>query len=108
MRWRRLERLANLNKLARRGAVAVGKPLELVNGNALLRLVDQVKAQPTASAPKPHTSPIFAPATVVELKPSVPDCPKCGLAKVERSNRSTGQRFWGCTSYPKCRGTVAI
>ena len=32
-------------------------------------------------------------------------CPECGGAMVSRANKTTGQRFWGCKDYPKCRGT---
>lgn len=32
-------------------------------------------------------------------------CPSCGGEMVKRSNRKTGNDFWGCTSFPKCRGT---
>ncbi|WP_081423884.1 topoisomerase DNA-binding C4 zinc finger domain-containing protein [Celeribacter ethanolicus] len=24
---------------------------------------------------------------------------------VERTNRQNGEKFWGCSRYPKCRGT---
>lgn len=33
----------------------------------------------------------------------VPNCPKCGSQMVERSGKYG--RFWGCSTYPKCRGT---
>lgn len=32
-------------------------------------------------------------------------CPRCGSKMIERSNRTTGQTFFGCSRYPKCRGT---
>ncbi|MXU65962.1 nuclease-related domain-containing protein [Oceanomicrobium pacificus] len=32
-------------------------------------------------------------------------CPRCGGGMVERANRKSGERFLGCISYPKCRGT---
>jgi len=32
-------------------------------------------------------------------------CPQCDGAMVSRVNKTTGQRFWGCASYPKCSGT---
>ena len=32
-------------------------------------------------------------------------CPKCGKEMVKRTNRKTGDAFWGCTSFPKSRGT---
>ncbi len=32
-------------------------------------------------------------------------CPVCNGKMVSRQNKSTGQRFWGCADYPKCKGT---
>ncbi|MGP6087905.1 NERD domain-containing protein [Antarctobacter jejuensis] len=32
-------------------------------------------------------------------------CPRCGSKMIERTNRKTGQTFYGCPRYPKCRGT---
>jgi len=32
-----------------------------------------------------------------------PSCPQCGLPMVER--KSKGGKFYGCCSYPQCRGT---
>lgn len=33
------------------------------------------------------------------------ECPICGAAMVSRKQAATGQRFWGCSKYPACRGT---
>ena len=89
-------------------AFAVGKPLELVDGHALLNLVGLVRVQSPASVPKLHSSPTPVAAAATKVQRTSPDCPKCGVPMVEKSNRATGQQFWGCTSYPKCRGTIAI
>jgi ssDNA-binding Zn-finger/Zn-ribbon topoisomerase 1 len=32
-------------------------------------------------------------------------CPQCDGPMTSRKNSATGQRFWGCNAYPKCRGT---
>ena len=32
-------------------------------------------------------------------------CPKCGSKMVKRTNRKTGDNFWGCMKFPKCRAT---
>lgn len=42
---------------------------------------------------------------------SIPDCPACGSPMVKRTSKkgaNAGEAFWGCTQYPKCRGTKAI
>ena len=38
-----------------------------------------------------------------------PACPRCGSPTVERVVRkgaSAGKAFWGCQTYPRCKGTV--
>ena len=42
---------------------------------------------------------------------AVPRCPKCGVEMVKRTankGERTGQPFYGCPNYPRCRQTVAI
>lgn len=39
---------------------------------------------------------------------SIPECPQCGGAMVKRTAKkgsNAGESFWGCTGYPKCKGT---
>lgn len=35
-----------------------------------------------------------------------PPCPRCGVLMVPRHARASGQPFWGCARYPRCRGTL--
>ncbi|MDD5392751.1 MAG: NERD domain-containing protein [Thiothrix sp.] len=42
---------------------------------------------------------------------SAPPCPKCGRAMVKLKTRHgphAGQMFWGCPSFPDCRGFISI
>ncbi len=32
-------------------------------------------------------------------------CPICGGPMTARSNKTSGQRFWGCNDFPRCKGT---
>ncbi|MRR50334.1 MAG: hypothetical protein EG825_05380 [Rhodocyclaceae bacterium] len=39
---------------------------------------------------------------------SIPGCPACGSPMVKRiakKGANGGEPFWGCTQYPRCRGT---
>lgn len=39
---------------------------------------------------------------------AAPDCPQCGILMVKRYAKNgsrSGDGFWGCSSYPKCKGT---
>jgi len=42
---------------------------------------------------------------------NTPACPKCGGEMVKRAvkkGKNTGKEFWGCKSYPKCKGTIEL
>ena len=42
---------------------------------------------------------------------AAPDCPVCSKPMVQREakkGKNAGNKFWGCTQYPKCRGVLAI
>jgi len=46
----------------------------------------------------------------VEYKAN-PDCPVCGKPMVPREakkGKNEGNKFWGCTQYPKCRGVLEL
>lgn len=48
-------------------------------------------------------------AHVSALKPSAyPACPKCGKLMVLRKNGQSGEPFFGCSDYPRCRDTRDI
>ncbi len=79
-------------------AFARGKPIELVDSEALLQLIRGVQhsSKIPPSVPE-HAGVLEAPA-----------CPQCGSKMVLREARRgsrTGQSFWGCSRYPGCRGT---
>ena len=72
-------------------AFAGGKPLELVDGSALAKLVEDVQ---TSRPTQPSTA-------------TSPACPKCGGEMVQRVAKrwaNAGRSFWACLRYPQCRG----
>lgn len=80
--------------------------IRLIDGDALATLVKSVQATegrvPAAAATGVPASPIEA------VTPSSPLCPQCGgemAMRTARRGSGTGQQFWGCQSYPRCRGT---
>lgn len=79
---------------------ARGKSIELINGDQLvsLRLGQglEIKAQDESG----HTS--RPPA-------DPPICPRCGADMVLRTAKkgmNVGERFWGCSRYPACKGII--
>ena len=49
--------------------------------------------------------------TIVANKTGRKQCPKCGspmvLRKV-RNGKNAGNKFWGCSKFPKCRGVINV
>jgi restriction system protein len=62
------------------------------------------------------TDHILAPVIAAEPTKAVinsaqaPRCPKCGgemILRTAKSGANVGNRFWGCSAYPACKGIVA-
>ncbi|WP_454827902.1 restriction endonuclease [Pseudoxanthomonas wuyuanensis] len=89
---------------------ADGKAIQLIDGETLLAMIRHVQsAQRAADAPPlsmsaHRTEPVFDSAAA-NTAMSAPDCPRCGATMVQRTNRSTASTFWGCPTFPACRGT---
>lgn len=104
-------------------AFASGRNIKLIDGPLLHGLISQAKnarhAAPGASprspsaapqAPSPRSVPVAAAATQRGV-PSIPPCPSCGSAMAKRKARrgaNVGGEFWGCETYPACKGTRSI
>ena len=96
---------------------ARGKPIELVDGKALVQLIRDVKGEPVAArtVASAQTSQT-APTKVLDVRTgasdvAVPSCPKCGSPMVMRTARkgvNAGGQFWGCPKYPACKGIVSV
>ncbi|HEY1768981.1 MAG TPA: restriction endonuclease [Chthoniobacterales bacterium] len=81
-------------------AFAAGKPIELVDQDALLSLIRDVQTSGRMRVPIEPESDHLAPA-----------CPQCSAAMILRTarrGRNAGAKFWGCPNYPKCRGTRTL
>ena len=79
-------------------AFAEGRNILLVDANSLLKS----KASHHASPPEPPPSPQKEPG---------PACPKCRSPMVRRvatQGTNQGKAFYGCSTYPKCRGLLPI
>lgn len=64
--------------------------------------------QASAAVKKQHIDNIHAVAHTASTitKPVTPSCPRCGAKLVLRTStkgQHTGNQFWGCSNFPKCR-----
>lgn len=81
-------------------AFAVGRNIELMDGQALHALIRGVTVSSKA-----------APVLEVATSASEPVCPVCQSAMVKRTAKrgaNSGNAFWGCSQYPGCKGTRTI
>lgn len=86
---------------------AQGRNVKLLDGQKLFGLIRQAQASLAADLPtakEPTTQPGWTSAPG-------PTCPSCGADMVKRTAKkgpNAGQAFWGCSTYPVCRGIRAI
>jgi restriction system protein len=84
-------------------AFAKGRNIRLIDGRELENLIRRTRrgaATSAAPAPAPVNSGV-----------AVHSCPVCGKSMVARTAQrgaNAGKKFWGCASYPSCRGTVSM
>lgn len=83
---------------------ADGNRLELVDGDGLVKLMHEITAgvTPADIGPSVIASQKAAPA---EASPSCPLCNSEMVARVATRGKGTGESFWGCSTFPRCRGT---
>jgi restriction system protein len=88
------------------------KPLRLVDGEALLEMLNrQNELAPAVERPLPEGVAQASAVTSAGAAEMSPSCPRCGGKMVKRTagrGERAGQAFWGCAKYPGCRGIVNI
>ena len=80
---------------------ANGKPIELIDGEALYKLISEVRSTKNSTN-------AFVSVEKTTNKTSIV-CPKCGSSMVERVAKrgaNIGNKFYGCSKYPTCNGTI--
>ena len=79
-------------------AFARGKPLVLIGGEKLGKMIREAQGpgrESSAAPPAPKTGAVR--------------CPRCGSDMVLRKakqGKHAGQRFWGCSRFPQCKGVL--
>ncbi|MEM6634721.1 MAG: NERD domain-containing protein [Pseudomonadota bacterium] len=84
---------AQVNDCVRMLQVSARKNTRATRNEHLHNLQNKAVAKKTSSPPKRLVAADTA------------SCPRCGSEMVKRANRKTGEAFWGCAKFPKCRGT---
>lgn len=91
----------NITAEARR--FADSNAVQVIEGATLLQMIREVqrhRPQPAVARPRNHA--------LAEPTDNSPACPTCGaqmLRRIAKRGARAGQPFWGCASFPSCRGT---
>lgn len=80
---------------------AQGRNLQLIDGPKLRAMIDEAKSTNMKTTPLAKQSQAI----------SIPACPKCGAGmarRIARQGSNAGNEFWGCVTYPKCKGVLSL
>jgi restriction system protein len=81
--------------------------VSLIDGVALAELIASTRRPQSAASVTQRIEPTLEPTTDA----AAPSCPVCASRMVQRIAKRgahEGKAFWGCTSYPECKGTRAM
>lgn len=83
-----------------------GRNISLMDGDALFAMIQSAKTKKVREIASPNVEPTSR--STSQLSPA---CPACGAAMIKREAKrgaNAGGAFFGCSTYPKCRGTAQI
>lgn len=86
---------------------AKGRNIELIDGKALRAMIRTVNKANTPGEAETVAAPRVVAPMQSQSRTAEPACPRCGggmVKRVARQGANVGGAFWGCASYPKCRG----
>jgi restriction system protein len=81
-------------------AIKFGKEgnIKIIDGNLF---ITQIKALPVT-----HQKSLYTFATSGDY--TTPTCARCNTKMVMRTAQKTGNNFWGCQNFPRCRSTLPM
>jgi len=82
---------------------AEGKRIELIDGSALLAMTEEGRSVKSGAIDaRNRVEPRLV--AIGEERVGAPICPQCGETMIRRTSRRNGNRFWGCSIFPVCKG----
>ena len=84
-------------------AFGQGRNVTLIDGPALLKMIQQAQAARQTGSKEPVTTAATAPMAVIQ--PLCPSCSKPMVRRTAKKGGTAGSTFWGCVDFPACRGT---
>ncbi len=81
---------------------ACGKPIDLIEGEEFQKKVNLARRKSMKTTPN---------QIIQESPNNIPICPICGktmVLRIAKKGDNIGSKFWGCSGFPECRGTLNI
>lgn len=79
------------------------KSLSLTEKQSLIQKIESGRLKPSKKTHREHAQHV---KEIKAKKDAEKTCPKCGSAmvlRVSKKGQNTGNKFWGCSQFPKCR-----
>lgn len=92
-------------------AFANGRNIKLIDGPMLHKLIGLVSLGTSHGAASSSSSGEAEKSQATEAPNAKPSCPSCGAMMTKRLAKrgpNTGSEFWGCSTYPACKGTRTL
>jgi restriction system protein len=101
--------IASGNYTAEAQRFAEGKPIQLIGRDGFVELVRQFQRELQKES-KSSVSHAELSGSLAPVSDTTPKCPRCGngmILRTAKRGQNAGNRFWGCSTYPGCKGTLA-
>jgi restriction system protein len=89
-------------------AFAEESGIELIDGPALEEMVKEARSAEPFLDPTARKRNLTSPSAVASDAPSCPCCGEQMVPRTAKRGANMGNKFWGCSGYPKCRGIREI
>ncbi|OGT93500.1 MAG: nuclease [Gammaproteobacteria bacterium RIFOXYA12_FULL_61_12] len=83
----------------------------VLTGHEAQEIIEKIESGRLAASYKTHREHVRHVRQLIAAKQDEPACPKCGSAMAVReasTGTNKGERFYGCSDFPRCRKTVPI
>lgn len=91
---------------------AKGKPIELVDGTSLYKMIEEIKDNPATQSSDPVLDYFekLSDKFIAPMNGNIPVCKHCGAELVPRFNKSDNKWFWGCSKFKitECKGNRSL
>lgn len=81
------------------------------NAEEVASVIEQIESGRLDRSYKTNRQHVKHVREIIEEKPDVKSCSKCGAEMVLRKatkGKNVGNEFWGCSAFPKCRGVTGL